>query len=44
MHTTSQHPNPHDLLAVEQRARQLRAEAFAMGFSDLRRWFTGKRG
>ena len=44
MHTTSQHPNPHDLLAVEQRARQLRAEAFATGFSDLRRWFTGKRG
>lgn len=31
-----------DYIAIEQRARQMRAEALAQGFSALRRWLTGR--
>ncbi|WP_199533352.1 RSP_7527 family protein [Rhodovulum sp. 12E13] len=31
-----------DYIAIEQRARQMRAEALAEGFSALRRWLSGR--
>ncbi len=38
---TTQH-GQFDYIAIEQRARQMRAEALAQGFSALRRWLTGR--
>ncbi len=42
MHTQDGHHQPIDYVAIEQQARQMRAEALAHGFASLRRWLTGR--
>ena len=39
---TNRKSDPIDYIAIEQQARQMRAQALAEGFASFRRWLTGR--